>query len=127
MNDCNILDLTPLSAFYLLRPDPFICLLYLPGVVFAVNSAVHSYLILDYTDGDKVALNVGFYYIANAGGRLIGCLLSGLLYQWAGLAGCLWGTVAFCLAAAGISLGLPPRALHPDRLSVAAVGSGDGD
>ena len=61
------------------------------GAVFALNSAVHSYLILDYTDGDKVALNVGFYYMANAGGRLVGCLLSGVLYQVAGLAGCLWG------------------------------------
>ncbi|MCC5024449.1 MAG: hypothetical protein J6386_17405 [Candidatus Synoicihabitans palmerolidicus] len=49
------------------------------GVIFALNSAVHSFLVLDYTDGDKVALNVGFYYMANAGGRLIGCLLSGVL------------------------------------------------
>ena len=54
------------------------------GVVFALNSAVHSYLILAYTDGDKVAMNVGFYYMANAGGRLAGTVLSGLLYQWQG-------------------------------------------
>ena len=47
------------------------------GVVFALNSAVHSYLILRYADGDKVAMNVGFYYMANAGGRLAGTLLSG--------------------------------------------------
>jgi hypothetical protein len=77
------------------------------GVVFALNSAVHSYLILDYTDGDKVALNVGFYYMANAGGRLIGCLLSGVLFQVAGLAGCLWGAAVFCAAAAVTSLALP--------------------
>jgi predicted MFS family arabinose efflux permease len=77
------------------------------GVIFALNSAVHSYLILDYTDGDKVALNVGFYYMANAGGRLIGCLLSGVLYQVAGLSGCLWGAFAFALAAAVVALGLP--------------------
>lgn len=77
------------------------------GAVFAINSAVHSYLILDYTDGDKVALNVGFYYMANAGGRLVGCLLSGLLYQAAGLPGCLWGAFVFALIAALISLGLP--------------------
>ncbi|MFM1850500.1 MAG: hypothetical protein RIS54_184 [Verrucomicrobiota bacterium] len=77
------------------------------GVVFALNSTVHSYLILDYTDGDKVALNVGFYYMANAGGRLIGCLLSGVLFQVAGLAGCLWGAAVFCAAAAVTSLALP--------------------
>lgn len=80
------------------------------GVVFALNSAVHSYLILDYTDGDKVALNVGFYYMANAGGRLIGCLLSGLLYQFAGLPGCLWGAFAFALISALIALRLPRSA-----------------
>jgi hypothetical protein len=96
------------------------------GVVFAVNSAVHSYLVLDYTDGDKVALNVGFYYMANAGGRLVGCLLSGLLYQFAGLAGCLWGTFVFALVAAIIALGLPRRALHPTLLVGAGV-KGDGD
>jgi predicted MFS family arabinose efflux permease len=83
------------------------------GAVFALNSAIHSYLILDYTDEDKVALNVGFYYMANAGGRLIGCLLSGVLYQMAGLAGCLWGTVAFAGVAAVIALALPRTALHP--------------
>jgi len=77
------------------------------GAVFALNSAVHSYLILDYTDGDKVALNVGFYYMANAGGRLVGCLLSGVLYQVAGLAGCLWGAFAFAVAAAVVALKLP--------------------
>lgn len=77
------------------------------GAIFALNSAVHSYLILDYTDGDKVALNVGFYYMANAGGRLIGCLLSGVLYQVAGLPGCLWGAFVFAVAAAVVALKLP--------------------
>jgi predicted MFS family arabinose efflux permease len=96
------------------------------GAVFALNSAVHSYLILDYTDGDKVALNVGFYYMANAGGRLIGCLLSGVLYQTAGLTGCLWGSFGFALAAAGISLVLPRSAAHPERLAAAAPAA-DGD
>ena len=97
------------------------------GFVFAINSAVHSYLILDYTDGDKVALNVGFYYMANAGGRLIGCLLSGLLFQIAGLAGCLWGAFAFALAAAVIALALPREAVHLDRLKTARVAGADGD
>lgn len=96
------------------------------GVVFALNSAVHSYLILDYTDGDKVALNVGFYYMANAGGRLVGCLLSGVLYQVAGLSGCLWGTVVFAALAAGVALELPRAAAHPDRLAAAAPAV-DGD
>lgn len=89
------------------------------GAVFALNSAVHSYLILDYTDGDKVALNVGFYYMANAGGRLVGCLLSGVLYQAAGLAGCLWGTVGFAALAAVVALALPRSAEHPERLAAA--------
>jgi predicted MFS family arabinose efflux permease len=91
------------------------------GAVFALNSAVHSYLILDYTDGDKVALNVGFYYMANAGGRLVGCLLSGVLYQVAGLAGCLWGAFAFATAAAVVALKLPREALHADKLVLASV------
>ncbi len=77
------------------------------GVVFAVNSSVHSYLILAYSDGDKVALNVGFYYMANAGGRLVGTLASGLMYQLAGVEGCLWASTAFALAAGLVSLGLP--------------------
>lgn len=77
------------------------------GVIFAVSSSVHSYLILAYSEGDKVALNVGFYYMANAGGRLVGTLLSGILYEVAGLSGCLWGSVAFAAATGVISLLLP--------------------
>ena len=79
------------------------------GIVFALNSAVHSYLILAYADGDKVAMNVGFYYMANAGGRLLGTVLSGLLYQWQGLEACLWASVGFVLIAGLISLLLPAR------------------
>ena len=52
--------------------------------VFAVNSAVHSYLVLRYADGNKVAVNVGFYYMSNAVGRLVGTILSGVLYTFAG-------------------------------------------
>ncbi len=84
------------------------------GAVFAVNSAVHSYLILAYTDEDKVALNVGFYYMANACGRLVGTLLSGLLYVVAGLPACLWASAIFVLAAVLLTLRLPRRAeAHP--------------
>ena len=77
------------------------------GVVFAINSAVHSYLILFYSDGDKVALNVGFYYMANAGGRLAGTVLSGWLFQTAGLPGCLWVSAAMAFIAGLVSIGLP--------------------
>ncbi|MGL4619872.1 MAG: MFS transporter, partial [Chroococcidiopsis sp.] len=77
------------------------------GVIFAFNSAIHSYLVLAYTDDDKVALNVGFYYMANSGGRLAGTVLSGLIFQLFGLVGCLWVSMAFVLMAAAISLKLP--------------------
>ncbi len=77
------------------------------GVVFAMNSAVHSYLILAYSDKDKVAMNVGFYYMANALGRLAGTVLSGLMYEWHGLEACLWTSTAFVLATGSISLLLP--------------------
>ena len=79
------------------------------GVVFAINSSVHSYLILAYSDGDEVAMNVGFYYMANAGGRLAGTLLSGILFQATGVAGCLWGSVAFAAAAGAVSMTLPRK------------------
>jgi len=77
------------------------------GLVFAVNSAVHSYLILAYTESDEVALNVGFYYMANALGRLVGTLLSGVVFQLAGLAGCLWISALFVAIAGALSLLLP--------------------
>jgi predicted MFS family arabinose efflux permease len=76
------------------------------GVVFALNSALHSYLILAYADHDKVALKVGFYYMANAGGRLAGTVLSGWSYQHYGLEGCLWFSAGFVLAALVLSLPL---------------------
>ncbi|MBE9053393.1 organoarsenical effux MFS transporter ArsJ [Nostocales cyanobacterium LEGE 11386] len=77
------------------------------GVVFAFNSAVHSYLVLAFTDDDKVALNVGFYYMANSGGRLAGTVLSGLVFQFFGLVGCLWTSMFLVLAAGLISVKLP--------------------
>jgi predicted MFS family arabinose efflux permease len=79
------------------------------GVVFAINSAVHSYLIVAWSDHDKVSMNVGFYYMANAAGRLTGTVLSGLVYQQQGLVGCLWWSTLFVLAAGLLSLGLPRR------------------
>jgi hypothetical protein len=71
------------------------------GFAFAVISSLHSYLILAYAGSEKAAEDVGFHYAANAGGRLVGILLSGALTQAAGLAGCLWGSavmLALCLA-----------------------------
>ncbi|MEO1830608.1 MAG: organoarsenical effux MFS transporter ArsJ [Pseudomonas sp.] len=77
------------------------------GVIFAINSSLHSYLIVSYAKGDGVSLDVGFYYMSNAMGRLIGTLLSGWVYQQYGLGACLWISSAFVLLAALISLGLP--------------------
>ena len=79
------------------------------GIIFAVNSSVHSYLILSYSDSDKISLDVGFYYMANACGRLVGTLLSGLTYLYAGLAGCLWTSAAFALVATVITIWLPRK------------------
>ena len=77
------------------------------GVLFALNSALHSYLIVSYASEDGVSLDVGFYYMANAGGRLLGTVLSGAAYQAWGLAACLAISAAFVLVAALVSLGLP--------------------
>jgi hypothetical protein len=77
------------------------------GIVFAINSAVHSYLIVAWSDRDKVSMNVGFYYMANAGGRLTGTVLSGWVYQTQGLIGCLLWSTAFVLIAGMLSRYLP--------------------
>jgi len=77
------------------------------GVVFAVNSSLHSYLIVSYAKEDGVSLDVGFYYMSNALGRLLGTLLSGWVYQTYGLQACLWISALFVLLAALISLSLP--------------------
>jgi MFS family permease len=81
------------------------------GFVFAVNSAVHSYLILCFTQADKVARDVGFYYMSNAAGRLIGTLLSGVSYQAGGL--------PLCLATAGAMAGFSLLAVR--RLAAATT------
>ncbi len=68
------------------------------GFVFAVNSALHSYLILAFTKSERVTMDVGFYYMSNATGRLIGTLLSGVSYQVGGLALCLLTAGAMVVA-----------------------------
>jgi len=77
------------------------------GFLFAINSSLHSYLIVSYATDDGVSLDVGFYYMANAMGRLMGTLLSGWLYQAVGLTACLWFASVFLFITVCISLYLP--------------------
>lgn len=77
------------------------------GIVFAINSSLHSYLIVSYAKADGASMDVGFYYMANALGRLIGTLLSGWVYQTSGLIACLWASAIFITLAAFLSVGLP--------------------
>lgn len=77
------------------------------GALFAINSSLHSYLIISYANEDGVSLDVGFYYMANAMGRLIGTVLSGWVFQAYGLEACLWISALFVMLAALISLALP--------------------
>lgn len=77
------------------------------GFAFAVNSSVHSYLVLAYAGSEKAAEDVGFYYAANAAGRFGGTLLSGLLYGWGGLTACLWGSAAMLALCWFATLALP--------------------
>jgi predicted MFS family arabinose efflux permease len=87
------------------------------GLPFAVNSSLHSYLILAYAGSEKAAEDVGFYYAANAAGRLVGILLSGLLYQTGGMSGCLIASAAMLGLCWLITLALPRTA---DRRSETA-------
>ena len=79
------------------------------GFVFAINSSLHSYLIVSYAKDDGASLDVGFYYMANAMGRLIGTVLSGWIYQSAGLVACLWVTTGFLVIVCAISLLQPGK------------------
>jgi predicted MFS family arabinose efflux permease len=83
------------------------------GVVFAVNSSLHSYLVLAYAGSDKAAEDVGFYYAANAAGRFGGTLLSGVLYAWGGITACLLGSAAMLAACWAVTLALPRRMPAP--------------
>jgi len=79
------------------------------GAVFAINSSLHSYLIVSFAKSEGVSLDVGFYYMANAMGRLIGTILSGALYQAYGLSACLWVSFIFLAITSVISLKLPQQ------------------
>ncbi|MGJ3262002.1 MAG: organoarsenical effux MFS transporter ArsJ [Salinarimonas sp.] len=83
------------------------------GFAFAVNSSVHSYLILAYAGSEKAAEDVGFYYAANAAGRFTGTLLSGLLYQAGGILACLLGSAAMLAICFLVTLALPRRREAP--------------
>ena len=90
------------------RPDLVLVIgLALFGLPFAVNSSLHSYLILAYAGSEKAAEDVGFYYAANAAGRLLGITLSGVLYQFAGITGCLAGSAIMLLLCWLITFLLP--------------------
>ena len=102
------------------RPDLVVAIgLALFGLPFAVNSSLHSYLILAYAGSKKAAEDVGFYYAANAAGRLAGMMLSGALYQWGGMVACLLGSAAMLIACWTITFLLPHRLADdaPGRLA----------
>ena len=108
----GILSLTPLAILVLLQLNvkaeaAVLGGLALFGILFAINSAIHSYLVLAYSDVEKVSMNVGFYYMANAMGRLVGTLLSGLLYQLAGLQACLLVASAMLILSTLLAMALP--------------------
>jgi MFS family permease len=77
------------------------------GFAFAVNSSIHSYLVLAYAGSEKAAEDVGFYYAANAAGRFGGILMSGLLYGWGGLTACLLGSALMLATCWAVTLALP--------------------
>ena len=77
------------------------------GVFFAVNSSLHSFLIVAYAGSKKAAEDIGFYYAANAAGRLAGTFLSGFLYYQGGLLACLAGSALFLVITALLVARLP--------------------
>ena len=96
------------------RPDIVLVIgLSIFGLPFAVNSSLHSYLILAYAGSKKAAEDVGFYYAANAAGRLIGILLSGALYQAGGIVACLLGSAVMLLTCWIVTFFLPHSADRP--------------
>ena len=118
--------LAMLLAFVdLARPDWIVAVgLALFGLPFAVNSSLHSYLILAYAGSEKAAEDVGFYYAANATGRLIGILLSGALYQIGGMTACLVGSAVMLGACWLITLTLPTTSgAAPDRVPASVTPS----
>lgn len=85
------------------------------GVLFAINSSFHSYLIVSHSRRDGVSLDVGFYYMANAMGRLIGTVLSGWIYQQYGLQACLWISALFIAISAAIVTRIPEKTAASEK------------
>jgi len=113
----SLLSLTPLLIILSLQFNVYPKILLIAGLLvfgalFAINSSLHSYLIVSYADEDGVSMDVGFYYMANAMGRLIGTVLSGFIYQEYGLIACLWIAFSFIVLTALISLKLPRHSLQ---------------
>ena len=100
---------TPLLVMVSLPFSPVLVIicLFVFGALFAINSSLHSYLIVSYAQREGVSLDIGFYYMANAMGRLIGTLLSGWIFVTMGLAACLVASSALILFATLFSLKLP--------------------
>ena len=103
-NLASVIPPLTLSGFlYYYPPDTYLVVtilvggLFVFGFIFAVNSSLHSYLVLALSSKERISLDVGFYYMANSGGRLIGTLLSGVIYQTGGLSLCLLGTAVMLL------------------------------
>jgi predicted MFS family arabinose efflux permease len=95
------------------------------GFAFAVNSSVHSYLILAYAGSEKAAEDVGFYDAANALGRFFGTLLSGALYQWGGLPFSLAGSALMLASCWAITLALPLTRETNQTIAVPATTSNE--
>jgi len=98
-----------LAAFIGGEPQPWLTATLVAGLlafgaIFAVNSSLHSYLILSFTKAERVTMDVGFYYMANAAGRLAGTLLSGLTYQAGGLP-LMLGTATVMVATSALTVG----------------------
>ena len=95
------------------------------GVVFAMNSSIHSYMVLAYTDAESVSLNVGFYYMANAAGRLLGTLGSGWVYLQGGMQACLWCSALLVALSWLSSLRLPAPPRHQHGANLQGAGAAD--
>jgi len=90
-------------SFGWVTPPLLVLGLFVFGAVFAVNSSLHSFMIVSLASADNTSMDVGFYYMANAMGRLVGTVLSGLLYQYYGLEACLYAATVFLIITFGLS------------------------
>ena len=112
---CTIPGVIALALNAGIKPELALVLgLMIFGILFAINSALHSYLIISYASADGVSLDVGFYYMANAMGRLTGTVLSGWIFQAYGLIACLWVSTGFIAISAVIAAMLPKHKQQAD-------------